>query len=263
MRRRWTYEKEMNPGGRPNATSMDLPLRTAATSSPVRCVPALLTLLLILASLRSWAALRNGLFNLSHHDPYQANTSVADTEFGFGLELPDVSYEAGGISPVFTPQVRTWSGEISHWAVEFELDPNLIALVMQIESCGHPNVHSPVGAMGLFQVMPFHFKEGEDPLDPQTNALRGLSYLARSLDLSNGRIDLALAGYNGGHGVIDRDPNTWAPETRRYVQWGMGILEDILKGERQSAQLDAWLAVGGANLCQQASAELEGQNQSR
>ncbi|UCF59749.1 MAG: transglycosylase SLT domain-containing protein [Anaerolineaceae bacterium] len=248
----------MDLGGRPTATSTDFPLRTAAISSPVRWIPTLLTFLLILASVRSWGALRSGLVNLAHQSLYQADTSIANFEYEFGLGLPGVSYEAGGISPVFTPQVRTWSAEISQWAVEFELDPNLIALVMQIESCGHPKVHSPVGAMGLFQVMPFHFKEGEDPLNPQTNAVRGLSYLARSLDLSNGRVDLALAGYNGGHGVIDREPNTWAPETRRYVQWGMGILEDIFKGERKSAKLDAWLAAGGANLCRRASAELEG-----
>jgi soluble lytic murein transglycosylase-like protein len=166
--------------------------------------------------------------------------------------------ESGSISPVFTPQVHRWSAEISHWAVEFDLDPNLIALVMQIESCGHPRVHSPAGAQGLFQVMPFHFAQGEDPLDPQTNARRGLLYLARSLDLSNGQINLALAGYNGGHGVIDRNPSTWAPETHRYVQWGTGILEDISMGKLKSIQLDAWLAAGGANLCQLASAELEG-----
>jgi len=235
---------------------LDIPLRTAARSSPVRWVPALLTLLLILASVRSWGALRSGLVNLAQQNPYQANSSNADPKEVFGRS--EVLYDAGGISPVFTPQIRTWSAEISHWAVEFDLDPNLIALVMQIESCGHPRVHSSAGALGLFQVMPFHFKEGEDPLDPQTNAMRGLSYLARSLDLSNGQIDLALAGYNGGHGVIDRDPNTWAPETRRYVQWGTGILEDISKGELRSAQLDAWLAAGGANLCRRASAELGG-----
>ena len=208
--------------------------------------------------MRSWEALRSGLVNLAHQNPYQLNSSATDARQESDQGPFEASYDAGTISPIFTPQIRTWSAEISHWAVEFGLDPNLIALVMQIESCGHPRVRSSAGALGLFQVMPFHFQEGEDPLDPQTNARRGLSYLARSLDLSDGQIDLALAGYNGGHGVIDRDPNTWAPETRRYVQWGMGIIEDISRGELRSPQLDAWLAAGGANLCRQASAELEG-----
>jgi hypothetical protein len=106
-------------------------------------------------------------------------------------------------------------------------------------------------------VMPFHFADGEDPFDPQTNAKRGLSYLARALDLAHGQVDLALAVYNGGHGVIDRDPSTWAPETRRYVQWGMGILGDIYKGEIKSTRLDAWLAAGGSNLCKRAAEALE------
>jgi soluble lytic murein transglycosylase-like protein len=196
------------------------------------------------------------LVNLAHQNYFPSSSSVPDPEEAF--RQSEMLSNPGSISPVFTPQVLLWSTEISHWAVEFDLDPNLIAVVMQIESCGHPRIHSPAGAQGLFQVMPFHFTQGEDPLDPQTNARRGLLYLARSLDLSNGQIDLALAGYNGGHGVINRDPNTWAPETHRYVHWGTGILEDISKGELRSTQLDAWLAAGGANLCRQASAELEG-----
>ena len=31
--------------------------------------------------------------------------------------------------------------------------------------------------MGLFQVMPYHFQEGEDPFSPDINAKRGLIYL--------------------------------------------------------------------------------------
>ena len=209
-------------GGRPTATSTKIPLRTAAISSPVRWVPAVLTFILILASVRSWGVLRPGLVSLAHQNSYSLGSSISDPEEVF--RQSEMLSDADSISPVFTPQVHLWSAEISHWALEYNLDPNLIALVMQIESCGHPRVHSPAGAQGLFQVMPFHFTQGEDPLDPQTNARRGLLYLARSLDLSNGQIDLALAGYNGGHGVIDRDPNTWAPETHRYVQWGTGIL---------------------------------------
>ncbi len=258
MQRKWIYDNEMNQGGRPLATSTENPLRTAAISSPARWVPALLTLLLILASVRSWGALRSGLVNLAHQTPYQANSFTTDSREALGQWSSALPYDAGSISSVFTPQVRTWSTEIAYWAAEFGLDPNLIALVMQIESCGHPSIRSSAGALGLFQVMPFHFTKEEDPLDPQTNARRGLSYLAQALNLSKGQIDLALAGYNGGHGVIDRDPNTWAPETHRYVQWGMGILEDIHDGELRSAQLDAWLAAGGANLCRLASAELEG-----
>ena len=189
--------------------------------------------------------------------------ALAAADSGSGVSGPSSVHSglparAPAFFQAFTPEVQRWSDHIMRWSTSYDLAPELIAVVMQIESCGHPRVRSSAGALGLFQVMPFHFQEGEDPLDPQTNARRGLSYLARSLDLSDGQIDLALAGYNGGHGVIDRDPNTWAPETRRYVQWGMGIIEDISRGELRSPQLDAWLAAGGENLCRRASVELEG-----
>jgi soluble lytic murein transglycosylase-like protein len=64
---------------------------------------------------------------------------------------------------------------------------------MQIESCGDPRARSRAGAMGLFQVMPYHFAGGDDPYNPDTNAVRGLAYLKRSLDTANGDPRLALA----------------------------------------------------------------------
>jgi len=166
---------------------------------------------------------------------------------------PSVAVYAGGLSSVFSPEIHNWSSDILRWASDFQLDPNLVATVMQIESCGHPSVHSSAGAIGLFQVMPFHFQQGEDPLDPETNARRGMAYLARGLTLSGGRTDLALAGYNGGHGVIGQDAAQWSAETRRYVTWGSGILGDIATGNLQSPSLQAWLQAGGASLCRRAS----------
>lgn len=166
---------------------------------------------------------------------------------------PSVTAGGRSISPVFSPEVQSWSSDILRWSSNYQLDPNLVAAVMQIESCGHPTVQSSAGAIGLFQVMPFHFPQGEDPLDPETNARRGLAYLARGLALSGGRTDLALAGYNGGHGVIGQDASQWSSETRRYVTWGSGILGDISTGSIQSSSLQAWLNAGGANLCRRAS----------
>ena len=56
------------------------------------------------------------------------------------------------ISGVFAPGVRHWSTQIRKWAKEYDLPPNLVATVMQIESCGNPLAQSPDGAAGLFQV---------------------------------------------------------------------------------------------------------------
>lgn len=247
-----------HPGGRPSATCQQSPLWTVARPTPAVLVPAFLIVLLVLASLRSWLALQPSLANLSRWSGLSLDApSNMENHQANSQNYPTGILGATRISPLFTPQVQQWSDDIAHWAAEYGLDPNLIAVVMQIESCGHPNVHSPAGALGLFQVMPFHFTADEDPLDSYTNANRGLTYLARSLEISNGRINLALAGYNGGHGVIERSPDTWPEETRRYVHWGMGILEDIRQGKPTSPQLDAWLTAGGDSLCKLASAALE------
>jgi soluble lytic murein transglycosylase-like protein len=168
-----------------------------------------------------------------------------------------VSMGNASLSQVFTKEVQFWASAIQLWSVEFSLDPNLIALVMQIESCGHPEIQSPAGARGLFQVMPFHFRDGENALDPSVNALRGLSYLTRSLEISGGNHALALAGYNGGHSVIQWKPEQWSDETSRYVYWGTGILEDISAGLSQSPRLLEWLSNGGESMCNQAAGALD------
>lgn len=169
-----------------------------------------------------------------------------------GGELTD-----GTLSPVFTKEVQHWADDIQAWSSSYSLDPNLIAVVMQIESCGHPDIESPAGALGLFQVMPFHFHEDDQALDPSTNAQRGLTYLQRALEISGGDLELGLAGYNGGHAVIEWASDLWPAETWRYVYWGSGILEDIHAGLEQSPRLIEWLSNGGASLCGRASEALD------
>jgi soluble lytic murein transglycosylase-like protein len=156
------------------------------------------------------------------------------------------------LSPIFTPSVQYWEDDLLAWSGEHNVDPDLAATVMQIESCGNPSATSSVGAMGLFQVMPFHFEVGEDPYDPDTNANRGLDFLAGGLETSGGHAGLALAGYNGGHSVINRGYDSWAYETQRYYRWGSGIYREASAGWSSSPTLAAWLSAGGASLCQQA-----------
>lgn len=166
-------------------------------------------------------------------------------------ELPTPS-----VSPIFMPSVLYWQDSILEWADEYTLDPNLIATIMQIESCGDPRAGSGAGAVGLFQVMPFHFVEGEDPYDPDTNALRGLSFLSAGLELSGGHAGLALAGYNGGHTRIAQSYEDWPRETQRYYRWGSGIYREASAGWDSSPTLAAWLTAGGQSLCDAAEARL-------
>lgn len=163
---------------------------------------------------------------------------------------------AGAISPIFTKEVQHWANDIVRWANAAGVDPNLAATVMQIESCGDPRATSRSGATSLFQVMPFHFKFGENPYDPETNAFRGLDYLSRSLQAGGGSARLALAGYNGGIGVIARSEWAWPAETKRYVLYGAPIYEDARSGATSSASLTEWYQKYGAGLCGQASQRL-------
>lgn len=210
----------------------------SSSASLIRWLPVLLAAsfplatVLVLLSSRQQAEASQAILN---QDPLSQQQ--------FSLSIPEA----------FTPEVRHWAPDILRWSVQYELPPALVATVMQIESCGHPSIHSNAGAAGLFQVMPFHFGAGEDPLEPETNAFRGLSYLARSLELANGDPALALAGYNGGHGQISRVPSMWPAETLRYVRWGVAILSDVRLGNVPSPGVNLWLEAGGASLCRQAA----------
>ncbi len=156
------------------------------------------------------------------------------------------------IASIFTPEVQHWGIHLSRWAAEFGLDPNLAATVMQIESCGNPWAVSSAGAMGLFQVMPFHFSRTDFPFDPEVNARRGLAYLAQAMERARGDVAHALAGYNGGLSVIHR-PSAWSAQTQRYVYYGTRIYADASGNLETSPALQEWYRKYGRSLCQQAS----------
>lgn len=183
----------------------------------------------------------------------EAEAEVTEPDVYTGQVLPEQQF---AISPIFTKEVQYWEKNIAWWADKYDLDPDLIATVMQIESCGHPTIESSAGAKGLFQVMPIHFSESDNPDNPDTNAQRGLGYLGRALELSGGDLKYALAGYNGGHMVIIWGEDWWADETLRYVYWGAGIYQDAKNGLNESLRLQEWLDNGGSSLCQRASEEL-------
>jgi len=172
--------------------------------------------------------------------------------------LADNQLSDNGISDLFTPEIQYWEEEILDWSQEYELDPNLIATVMQIESCGYLRAKSAAGALGLFQVMPDHFKKKENPYDPNTNAFRGLSWLQRTVKSSDS-VSMALAGYNAGIARAKNPDLDWPAETQRYVSWGVEIYRDAQSGYDGSAALQQWLSKGGSSLCNRAAVEQQEQ----
>jgi soluble lytic murein transglycosylase-like protein len=180
---------------------------------------------------------------------------VVSTTAILSVDSPPASTSTG-ISPIFRVEVQHWADSIVEWAAASSLNPNLVATIMQIESCGDPRATSSAGAMGLFQVMPFHFYAVDNPYNPETNAARGLDYLVRSLAAANGDARLAMAGYNGGISVIRRSEGSWSAQTRRYVQYGAPIYSDAISGINPSNALNEWYTNYGVSLCNQASQRL-------
>ena len=86
------------------------------------------------------------------------------------------------------------------------LDRALLAAVAKIESNFNPYAVSPKGACGILQLMPGTVKRFgvKNVFDATQNIEGGAKYLRWLLDRFDGRVELALAGYNAGEGAVDR-----------------------------------------------------------
>jgi soluble lytic murein transglycosylase-like protein len=158
------------------------------------------------------------------------------------------------LASFFTPEVLGWRSQIREWAKLYSVNPNVIAIVIQIESCGDPIAMSGAGALGLMQVMPFHFQNGENMINPDTNVQTGMDVFYQCLtQFANWDLGLALACYNGGPSVTTTDYAQWAEETQHYYRWATGLWRDVVQGKKSSSTLDDWLAAGGQRLCDQAA----------
>jgi len=95
------------------------------------------------------------------------------------------------------PGVEQWNDLIVEASAATGVPVPVIKAIMEMESSGRPGVVSPAGAMGLMQIMPFHFDlNSEDPFDPRTNVMRGAEILARNY-MSTGSWEGAAARYFG------------------------------------------------------------------
>jgi soluble lytic murein transglycosylase-like protein len=111
---------------------------------------------------------------------------------------------------------------IRYYGTQYKVDPYLIYCLMSQESSFVNSSVSPKGAQGLMQLMPdTAARYGvTNPYDVAQNIKGGTRYLKDLLTMFNGRVDLALAGYNAGEGAVMKFGNTIPPyeETRNYVK---------------------------------------------
>jgi len=107
-------------------------------------------------------------------------------------------------------------------ATQHGVEPLLLFSVMHQESAFNGQAVSPKGARGLMQLMPataarFGVK---NIFDPEQNIHGAAQYLRFLLDLFDGDVSLALAGYNAGEGAVKKYGYAVPPypETINYVR---------------------------------------------
>ena len=120
----------------------------------------------------------------------------------------------------------TGSSDIDNFIVESgkrnSVDPLLLYSIMHQESSFKTRAMSNKGARGLMQLMPpTAVRFGVMNIwDPKQNIEGGARYMRFLLDLFEGDVTLALAGYNAGEGAVMKFGNRVPPynETQEYVR---------------------------------------------
>ena len=111
-------------------------------------------------------------------------------------------------------------GIVRTFARANDVDPKLVASMIDAESHGDPSAVSRVGAQGLMQLMPgtASMYRVANPFDPYENVDAGTRYLHDLLHRYKGNVRLAVAAYNAGPGAVDAAHGIPPyAETRAYV----------------------------------------------
>ena len=115
------------------------------------------------------------------------------------------------------PAIEEYIGQV---AFQYQLDPQLVVAMIEVESAWNSKARSSKGALGLMQLMP---KTAErfrvrDPMDPRENVEGGVRYLRLLLDQFDQNLTFALAAYNAGETVVAKGGGIPPyEETRNYV----------------------------------------------
>jgi len=166
--------------------------------------------------------------------------------------------------PWMPETVTRWLPEITGAATAHGIDPELVAIVMLVESGGGDDATSRSGATSLMQVMPATGAgiaaergiEKYDLYDPATSIDFGAHYLAQQM-AAFGKVDdpdwqasveLAAAAYNGGPGSVIR--GRLSSETIRYRRWMGGFWRE--RHDSASPTFEEWKVAGGSRLIQNA-----------
>ncbi|REG57623.1 transglycosylase-like protein with SLT domain [Paraburkholderia sp. BL6669N2] len=155
-------------------------------------------------------------------------------EIGKAAGLPG----AGSVGSLSGGGSNNWQGNnyanfISQSARKYNLDPQMLAAIMQVESKGDPLAVSPTGAGGLMQITRGNQKAYglKDYRDPATNIDVGARIYSEFLKRNKGDVAAALVGYNG-----NSDPAYVAKIKAAYGGGSGGIGESKQKMNIRSVQ---------------------------
>jgi len=115
------------------------------------------------------------------------------------MQAPAPSPERCGHPGRWPAAIQRWGAYICQAARRYNLDADLIAAVIAVESGGDPGAVSYAGARGLMQIMPFHSCA---TFDPRGNILCGTQILRAYIDRM-GTVTYGLAAYNAGPGRLE------------------------------------------------------------
>lgn len=122
---------------------------------------------------------------------------------------------------------------IEHYARLHQVQPELVAAVVGVESGYNARAVSPKGALGAMQLMPATAARYgvTNPEDPAQNIDAGVRHLKDLLNEHQGNVALALAAYNAGPAAVARHGGRIPPyrETMLYVP---AVLAAAARGSR-------------------------------
>lgn len=127
------------------------------------------------------------------------------------------------------PAASPYEQHIQGAAKQYGVDPNFVRAVIHTESDGNPKARSPVGAMGLMQLMPGTARNlgVQNPYDPRENVYAGTKYIRRLSDMFGGDMAMVAAAFNAGEGNVKKYGGVPPfKETQGYVPKVLGQLPE-------------------------------------
>jgi soluble lytic murein transglycosylase-like protein len=151
-------------------------------------------------------------------DKWAANHKQRDKDGVFFAEMHRIT---DAIRAEFFSAEVPYGKLIYEKAKKYDVDPSLVAAVIEQESKFRPRAKSQVGARGLMQLMPRtgRWMGARDLYDPEQNVDAGVKYIAYLDKRFHGDLKKIVAAYNGGEGNVMRYRGV-PPfrETRQYVK---------------------------------------------